>query len=164
MSGEKKRSAELTAVLIEQAVKDIAKIRFYAYGFSGESPLFVYSEPGFKNKKTLGSLRAAGGTPAGDAMMIAAHRIRRQFKGKCLMLVITDGVPNSVSKMRKADEDLRKNGFITIGIGIDDASRRIGDIMKETVMMTDISKLPTQLGKFTKKYLLKLMEKEEDIC
>lgn len=164
MSGEKKRSAELTAVLIEQAVKDIAKIRFYAYGFSGESPLFVYSEPGFKNKKTLGSLRAAGGTPAGDAMMIAAHRIRRQFKGKCLMLVITDGMPNSVSKMRKADEDLRKNGFITIGIGIDDASRRIGDIMKETVMMTDISKLPTQLGKYTKKYLLKLMEKEEDIC
>lgn len=164
MSGDKKLSAELTSVLIEQAVRDITKIRFYAYGFSGSNPLYVYSEPGYRNKKTLGNIRASGGTPAGDAMIIAAHRIRRQFKGKCLMLVVTDGIPDDVAKMRKADEELRRNGFVTIGIGIDDASERIKNIMKETVMMTDISTLPTQLGKYTKKYLLKLMQKEEDIC
>lgn len=160
MRGNKMLNARYAAVLIEQSLKHIQKLHFYAYGFGGSS-LNIYSEDGKSTKYALGSTAADGGTPTAEAMLASAKRIRRRFSGKCLMIVLTDGVPNDINATREADRNLRKSGFYTIGVGIGEASTDISQIMEESIIMTDITGLPLQIGKITKKYLSKLIIKQE---
>ena len=160
-SNDKFIAARDAAVLIEQTLKTLPKIHFFAYGFRGHSPISIYAEDGRGNACSLGSIGHKGGTPTADAMLVAGKRVRKHYGGKCLMLILTDGEPNANQDVPKADAMLRKQNFVPIGIGIDNECWQIKSIMKDAIIMTDIASLPLFLGKLTKKHLNEIIVNEE---
>ena len=161
-SNGKYLAARRAAVLVEQSLRDIPSLQFFAYGYTTHEYMAIYAEGGKSNRYALGSTRHCGGTPTGTAMRVAARRVRKHYGGRCLMLVITDGEPNGNENVAAADSDLRKHGFHPVGIGIDADVMNLKTHFRDSVLMTDIAKLPLFLGKLTKKYLSDMFVYEEN--
>lgn len=158
MSGTKQYKAREAAVLVNEAIARIPNVRFFCYGYTDDR-LNVYSEMNKTSKWSLSATEARGGTPTGQAMEMAAERLRRYGDEPCLMLVMTDGRPDSNSKVVETDSKLRKKGFIPIGIGI--LSSAVSNSFKEYVVLNDITSLPLLLGKMTRKHLDRMLIRSE---
>lgn len=158
MDGEKKTCTRDAAVLVNEAVARIKNVNFYCYGFTTDR-LNVYSEGGKTSKWSLSATEARGGTPTGKAMKMCAERVRRFSRDQCLMLVMTDGNADDNAAVITQDEVLRKKGFYPIGIGI--LSSSVSRTFKDYVVLQDIKKMPFSLGKLTKKYLNKILVKNQ---
>lgn len=161
MHGARTEAARETAILIKEAVKTVDNLDLFIYGFEG-SRITVYQEGRKNNRYTLGSLDACGGTPTADAMEIAYSKMARHSYPASLMLVITDGDPDRPSAVVEADAKLRKKGVIPVGIGIAGCTA-VKKIFKEHVVFDDISQLAPQLGKITKKRLVKMLERHDSL-
>ena len=158
MSGPKLRAARDAAILIQEAINRIRNVSFYCYGYTTEL-LHVYSENGKTSKWALGGTAAISGTPTGDAMAMAAERVRRFTKDPCLMLVLTDGLPDDRHKVEEQDKALRTKRFIPIGVGI--LSSAVENNFKEHVVLTDISSFAVDLGHLTRGKLDKMLVRTE---
>ena len=154
MNRQRKDAARETAVLINEAVKHIPNLELFTYGYTNNE-MNIYCERKNANRYALGSTRASGGTPTGQAMAIAAQRIRKMTASKCLMLVITDGMPDNENTVKQQDELLRKRDFIPVGIWIAGGISNPEKMMKDSVEMTTLDTLAPQIGKIVKKKLLK---------
>ena len=62
----------------------------------------------------------------------------------------------------EADAKLRKKGVIPVGIGIAGCTA-VKKIFKEHVVFDDISQLAPQLGRITKKRLVKMLERHDSL-
>lgn len=157
MSGTRQQAARDVAVLINEAVKGIHNLEFFAYGFTDET-LTIYGERRRANRYALGGTRALGGTPTGAAMEAAAARIRKMTSSKCLMLVVTDGYPNDDVAVEMQDALLPRKGFIPVGVDIA-GSEGVKNLFKEAVSITDMSRLAPELSKIVRNRLMKTIKR-----
>ena len=88
-------------------------------------------------------------------MFLAAQRVRRYTRNPVLMLVLTDGYPDNNELVIRADSELRKDGFIPVGVGILTDAVRNG--YKEHIVMDDISRFAIEMGKLTRNKLDKML-------
>lgn len=162
MNQRRKDAARETAVLVNEAVKHIPNLELFTYGYT-DYEMNIYCERKNASKYALGSTRSKGGTPTGQAMAIAAQRVRKMTQNKCLMLVITDGVPDSVSETKRQDEAVRKKNFIPVGIWIAGEVSNAAAMMKDSVTLTSLPELAPQIGKIVRKKLLKTLQKHDSM-
>lgn len=161
MGGRRLEAARETAILLKEAVKDIENLDLFIYGFGG-NVMHVYQEGRKSERYALGSLNHDGGTPTAQAMEYAFRKMSRHSYPATLMLVITDGDPDSRAKVIETDERLRKKGVIPVGIGIAGCTA-VENIFKEHIVTHDLSDLAPQLGRITKKRLIKMMERHDNL-
>ena len=159
MGGQKQIKAREAAILVNEAIARIQNVRFFCYGYTSDR-LNVYSEMGKTSKWSLSATEARSGTPTGLAMKMAAQRVRKYGPEPCLLLVMTDGQADNSSLVISQDEKLRKEGFIPIGIGI--LSSCVQNTFRESVTLTDISSLPLQLGRMTRKHLDRMLVRSDE--
>ena len=158
MWGSGEQAARDTAVLLNEAFGDIPNIDLYIYGHTATrktTSLFIYRENGFRPRYTLGSTESRAGNHDSIAIREAATRIRRFTTEQCLFFVISDGAPNESPEMvKKAVQDVSKNGFNLIAVSIDPYYDP--EIMYENnVVFTDLPSLAISLGKMIKTTLLR---------
>lgn len=158
MKGSKLEEARQAAVLINEAVKHIDKLELFIYGYTN-SDMNIYCERKNANKYALGSTRAKGSTPSGQAMEIASNRVRKMTDSKCLMLVLTDGAPDNRFEMTEQDKKVRKKNFIPVGIWIGKGAYE--GLMQDYIQLEEFSDLAPKIGKLVKKKLLKTLQKHE---
>lgn len=154
MSGMLLHAAREAAILVNEAIKRIRNVNFYCYGFT-TNQLNVYAEGGKTSPWALSETRASSGTPTGLSMFLAAQRVRRYTRNPVLMLVLTDGYPDNNELVIRADNELRKDGFIPVGVGILTDAVRNG--YKEHIVMDDISRFAIEMGKLTRNKLDKML-------
>ena len=159
MYGGKQQAARQAAILLNEAIKHIRTVNYYCYGYSDS--LHIYCEAGKSSPWSLSEVDAYGGTPTGEAMRYAARRIRRRTNEPVLMLVITDGSAYSTEKVLRADEELRRQRFTVIGVGIQ--TPYVEHSFKDHMTIMDIAEMPVKLGKVARKYLSKTLVKSNEI-
>lgn len=159
MGGQRLYAARDAAVLVNEAIKRINNVNFFCYGFTSQM-INVYSENGKTSKWALGSTDNISGTPTGMAMKLVGERMRRFTSDKVLLLVLTDGAADSSQRVIAEDENLRKKGFIPIGVGI--LNNHVKNTFKEYIVMNDISELALEMGKLTRSRLNKMLVRTED--
>lgn len=161
-------AARKTAVLLDEALSGIPGIDLYIYGHTadvereGETDLIIYKEHGKGTRKGLGSAAARDNNRDGVAIREVARRVRRFTQDKCLFFVISDGAPaaqgyigkEAIADTRKAVTEVTKMGFSPVQIAIN-ACYDPATMFDHFVILDDLSKLPTDLGKMVKAAILK---------
>lgn len=159
MEGEKIEAARDTVVLLNEALSGVRNVELYIYGHTTENGSFVklnaYREGSSpKDKYVLGSIDADWSNIDSKAIREAASRVRARTREKCLFFVISDGAPcEPAENVKKAVNELSKNGFSFVSIGIDfeyDPST----MYEHHVGMIDMSRLAPELGKMIKKAIM----------
>lgn len=146
-----------TAVLLNEALSTVPNVELFIYGHTacGENTeLYLYRDSRYKAKYVLGSTDARAGNNDSIAIREVAANVRKQTKEKCLFFIISDGAPNeSPARVKKAVEDVEKQGFYVVAISIDphyDPSL----MYRRNVNLSDMSRLAIDLGKLVKKAII----------
>jgi len=161
MDGSCEKAARAAAVLLDESVRGLDNLECWIYGFS--SGVFnVYREPDYTNRMSLGGTDSISGTPTHAAMAIAMRRIRRKTRNKCLFVVVTDGAPDNSTETVRMAEEMTKNDFVVVGVGINGA-QRVKSIFPESVVINDMSQLAPQLNRIIRKKIFKTLN-TYDIC
>lgn len=162
MCGTRERLARDTAVLVNEAVGGIPNVGLYIYGYTslGEKNIVRnYREANSVGKRYgIGSVGSFGGTPTAEAILEAAARIRRRTKDRALMFIVSDGcAEGGAQEVRKAADEVRRNGFTPIGISIASSlpEKELRCMYDTYIVMDEISSLASSLGKIVKKAVLK---------
>ena len=157
MWGSGETAARDTAVLLNEALGSVPNVDLYIYGHTASrstTNLFVYRERNFHRKYVLGSTDSRAGNHDSIAIREACARVRKSTIEKCLFFMISDGAPNeSTDMVRKAVQDVEKDGFSVVAISIDpyyDPST----MYSHNVNLTDMSTLAIDLGKIVKKAIM----------
>ena len=157
MWGSGETAARDTAVLLNEALGSVPNVDLYIYGHTASrstTNLFVYRERNFHRKYVLGSTDSRAGNHDSIAIREACARVRKSTTEKCLFFMISDGAPNeSTDMVRKAVQDVEKDGFSVVAISIDpyyDPST----MYSHNVNLTDMSTLAIDLGKIVKKAIM----------
>jgi len=163
MWGPGEMAARDTAILLNEALGDVPNVDLYIYGHTASrstTNLFVYREKGTRKRFALGSTDSRAGNHDSIAIREAAARVRKHTKEKCLFFMISDGAPNeSTELVKKAVQDVEKNGFNLVAISIDpyyDPST----MYEHNVNLTDLSTLSIELGKLVKKAVMDNTKKQ----
>ena len=157
MWGSGETAARDTAVLLNEALDKVPNVDLYIYGHTASrstTSLFVYRERNFHRKYVLGSTDSRAGNHDSIAIREACARVRKSTKENCLFFMISDGAPNeSTDMVRKAVQDVEKDGFRVVAISIDpyyDPST----MYSRNVTLTDLSTLAVELGKLVRKAVM----------
>ena len=157
MWGSGETAARDTAILLNEALDKVPNVDLYIYGHTASrstTSLFVYRERNFHRKYVLGSTDSRAGNHDSIAIREACARVRKSTKENCLFFMISDGAPNeSTDMVRKAVQDVEKDGFRVVAISIDpyyDPST----MYSRNVTLTDLSTLAVELGKLVKKAVM----------
>lgn len=164
MSGKRFVLCRDAAVLITEALKDVPDTELFIYGYTNsknyKTCLFPYIESpkDKKEKYTLGSITAMNCTPTREAIIESAARIRKHSSNKCIMLVLSDGDPDSSRwNVRQAIQGIKKDNFSVIGISIasDLTEQALREMYDLYIMMDQVQDLASELGKTVKRTILK---------
>lgn len=157
MWGSGETAARDTAILLNEALDKVPNVDLYIYGHTASrstTSLFVYRERNFHRKYVLGSTDSRAGNHDSIAIREACARVRKATKENCLFFMISDGAPNeSTDMVRKAVQDVEKDGFRVVAISIDpyyDPST----MYSRNVTLTDLSTLAVELGKLVRKAVM----------
>ncbi len=163
MSGNNIIAARDTAILINEAVKNIEQLELFVYGYS-ESQIKVYGESRRLNKFCMGSINdPEGGTPTGEAMKIVGERVKKLSKENCLMIVITDGRSDNGNLCRQMDNYLReKLNIEVIAVGICN-NQSVKKEFKNSIVQDSIATLASELSKLIKTKLLKKLKRHSNL-
>lgn len=159
MYGSKIAKALETAVLFNESLKQSPDTELYVYGHSadqihsGATEVYVYKEKGYSKEYAIGSCRARRENRDGAAILHVAKRVRHFTEKPCIMFVIADGSPaahhyhDGVSHTRSCVSLVEKMGFTVINIAIE-AHMNPSSMFTNWIKMTNINKLPSELGTF----------------
>lgn len=164
MYGDKIYKARDTAILLNEALKDLPGVELFIYGhtgdsfYSGTTEIRVYREPGYTPKYSLGSVDDRRENRDGRAIEEVAFRVRKQTKEQVLYFIISDGEPSAdsyrgdfaINDTRDSVLRTEKLGFNIIQICVDkcyDPSK----MFKNYLIMTDLNSLAVDLAKLIKK-------------
>lgn len=167
MSGPRIQAARDTAVLVNEALGHIPNVELFIYGHSGDmrysqaTEMFVYREKGYAPKFALGSVTARSQNRDGIAIYETAQRVRKQTKNPVLFFILSDGAPaangyggaSAMEHVRKNVQFAEKMGFNVIQVCINH-SYDPKKMFRNFVIMEDMSKLATDLGKAIKRATL----------
>ena len=161
MSGERMQAAREAAVLVNEAIRRIDNVNYYCYGYT-DNEITVYSEDRRISRWALSDTRAEGGTPTGRAMKVVADRVRGLTRDPAIMLVLTDGHPDSNNEVVQQDKELRKRDIHPIGVGIQTEAVSAG--FSEYVVMQDISTLALAIGRITKNRINRMLVRTDSLA
>lgn len=166
MHGDRMQSARDTAVLITEALDRVKNLEVFVYGFtsgSRECQLTIYKERKRAPNDSLGSTGAYSSTPTAEAIKGAAERIRRLSKSTCLMVVITDGVPDSSIKTVESIKAAEKDGFIVTGVGINSACGNMEQLFGagNFATLTNMGTLANEIAMTVRGRLLKTIKRRK---
>ena len=167
MSGKRISAARDTAVLINEALKNISNVELFIYGHSGDmkrsysTELYVYREKGYAPKFSLGSVEARAQNRDGIAIYEVAQRVRKQTDNPVLFFILSDGAPcagdyGGISAMNHVKEMVKKTeqlGMCVIQVCIFH-SYDPSKMFKHFVIMDNMDQLPIELGRAIKKATL----------
>lgn len=164
MYGEKIYRARDTAILLNEALKDLPGVELFIYGhtgdsfYSGTTEIRVYREPGYTPKYSLGSIDERRENRDGRAIEEVAFRVRKQTKEQVLYFIISDGEPSAdsyrgefaINDTRDSVLRTEKLGFNIIQICVDECYDP-SKMFKNYLIMTDLNSLAVDLAKLIKK-------------
>lgn len=167
MGGKRIEAARDTAVLINEALKNISNVELFIYGHSGDmkrsysTELYVYREKGYAPKFSLGSVEARAQNRDGIAIYEVAQRVRKQTDNPVLFFILSDGAPcagdyGGISAMNHVKEMVKKTehlGMYVIQVCIFH-SYDPSKMFKHFVIMDNMDQLPIELGRAIKKATL----------
>lgn len=168
MGGESIVAARECGVLIREALMGLPNVNLYMYGHSADihgraTDLYVYHEPGYTPKYSLGSMRARSQNRDGAAIWLAASRVRKMNNQPTIMFVASDGAPcasdyDGDAGVRHTREMVKKVqsvlGMRVIQIAINDYVPS-AQMFDHYIKFTDMRTLAKDLGKV----VLKAVEK-----
>lgn len=149
MSGNREREARDTAVLLSAALSGVRNVDVYIYGFT--NTFTIYQEGGNAPCHEIGGIHASGGTPTGQAMLIAMDRVRKHTSDKTLMLVLTDGGADNDHRVHEACKVAEKKNFAVMGVGI---GYDLSHLFKTKIQLSSMQSFSRLLGKTVKEALL----------
>jgi hypothetical protein len=162
MDGKKISDAARCCIALNESTKHIPSAQRFFYGYTsnhfndGDNLITVYQEPGIKSAFGLGSMSAKSSNCDGECIQAVADRIRKFTKRKCLLLIISDGLPVSrngqsseeaIKETRDAVEKITKSGFLPIQIGIDTEPDQQKEMFKHYLTFESSSQLVKDLRK-----------------
>lgn len=165
MTSERIEGSRDAAVLISEAVRHIANLELFIYGFTtnlGTGTIKVYKENGRCDRHALGTTSSTGGTPTADAMELTARRIRKLTRTPCLMIILTDGMPDNKQRTIEQNEALSRKDFVTVGIDIA-GENKIKTVFKDAISTRDMPALAPLLGQLVRKKLKRMMRKHDSL-
>ena len=161
MHGDKLKAARNASVLLAEAMKDLKNINLFVYGHTSTLNTYhqsdnrnvlldVYIEGDLRKRRTLGTLDAFGKNIDSRAIEEVVRRVRTKTSDDCLMIVISDGLPNEpFENVKKAVTDAQRQGFDVLAIGIE-SGLDLTSIYPKSLMMTDLSSFAKDLSKLIK--------------
>lgn len=168
MYGDKIEICKRTCILLNEAFKDRTDTDLYIYGHTADheqdyiTTLSVFKEPGFHAPYALGSIESKSCNRDGYAILLTAKRVRTYSKNPCIMLVISDGLPNglrydgkaAIEHTKKSVHEVEQDNFYVIQIALDSPG---SDLMfKHFVKFQDYSNLPLDLNILLKRLTRRL--------
>lgn len=167
MGGSRIRAARDTAILINEALKQVHNVELFIYGHSGDmrksrsTEMNIYREKGYAPRFSLGKVAARCENRDGVAIEEIAERVRKQTKNPVLMFVLSDGSPDAggyygsaaITHVRNVVSKLEKKNFQIIQVCINH-SYDPSEMFKHFVIMEDMSTLAIELSKTIKKAAL----------
>lgn len=161
-------AARDTAVLLNEALKDLPDVELFIYGHSadehycGTTELRVYRDKKHHPRYALGSVIAHKENRDGTAILEVAKAVRKQTSNNVVMFVLSDGAPaasdyggrSAMADVRTKVNTVEKMGFSVVQICIS-ASYDPKEMFKHFVILEDMSKLAFELGKVLKKAIMK---------
>jgi hypothetical protein len=115
------------------------------------SPLLSHSQPMHKNF----SLEAKGYTPLGEALWWVIQNISILKESRKIIIIITDGEPDSPKNFKLAISEALKNGIEIYGLAID-TDELINFLPGRSIKINNIEELPKKLFWLLSKTLPKL--------
>ena len=167
MMGSRIQAARDTAVLINEALKQVHNVELFIYGHSGDmrksrsTEMNIYREKGYAPRFSLGKVEARCENRDGVAIEEVAKRVRKQTKNPVLMFILSDGEPAAggyygsaaMAHVRNVVTKLEKKNFQVIQVCINH-SYDPSKMFKHFVIMEDMSTLAIELSKTIKKAAL----------
>lgn len=160
MFGEKIQAARDTAVLFAEALKSVGNVKLHVYGYTRdefELELYRYLEPGKNNIYSLGSMRERNCTPTMQAINEVSRRIAPKKDEKTLLIVISDGAPDtSIQSVATETAKAKAKGIKVMGISIDDGlpESSLKKMYGSYVKYNDMGSMVSSLAKVLKKEVL----------
>lgn len=134
------------------ALEAIPNVNPAVTGFGGNStaPVVSIVKHGSKSRARAGHFprTSAGSTPMAEALWYGAFELSKCREERKIIIVLTDGEPDSSEKARYAIDLCEKSGIEVIGIGINLV--KVSDYFKKHIVINDLNELT--------KTLFKLME------
>lgn len=91
--------------------------------------------------------QARGGTPMGEAIWWTFQEMHSLKEERKIILVLSDGYPNSVPNTKAAIETVTEHGYEVLGIGIGEYGHYILDLIENSRAITTIEELaPAMFG------------------
>ena len=163
MWGSGEIAARDTAILLNEALKDVPNVNLFIYGHTATNyttNIYVYREGPFNKKYTLGTTDARAGNHDSVAIREVAARVRKNTSDKVLFFLISDGAPNeSPELVKKAVKDVEKQGFEIVAISIDPYYDP-KSMYDHNVIFSDLQRLAPELGKMVKNAVMKNQNKQ----
>lgn len=96
-----------------------------------------------RGKSDRFALRPTGCTPLAEGLMWASRKLAVRREARKILLVATDGEPNSLTAARVQVETLTRRGFEVMGLGI--ALPRVGDVFPKHCVINSVDEMPRAL-------------------
>jgi hypothetical protein len=118
MSGRLMRSAQEAAIALLE-VCDAATIKVEVIAFDHNIDMVKsFDMPTNKAKAKIGGVDANGGTNTSMAMYQAGKRLIQRAEQRKIMMIVTDGLPSSVTDARSVHDLLKSSGIEVYGLGL----------------------------------------------
>jgi nitric oxide reductase activation protein len=142
MSGEPIRIASQALYASALALEGMEGIEVAAMAFPGNGQVLDFGQSP-RGQQDQFQLRAWGGTPMGEAIQVAMYRLLQQPQARKLLIVLTDGEPNSNALALSMIAAAEQSGIEVFGVGIltDSVQRQFSRWIK----IEDLYELPSKL-------------------
>jgi cobalamin biosynthesis protein CobT len=171
MMGSKIQMAQEAAVFLNEVFGKQPDVELFIYGhmseqnrtvYGGSTDMFIYREPGHREKHSLGSMFAGGANRDGHAILATAQRVRKFTQNPGIFVVISDGAPaaagyhNGIEDTREKVLKAEKLNFNVVQIAIEGhvPSERM---FNHHVKMTDMKTLPADLVSYMSRRVDKMI-------
>lgn len=146
-------AAAEVSVACAQALERISKVRTSIEMFPGYDAfvdatmtLQSFGESARQAVKRLGQINAAGGTPLAAALREVLPRLLKQRAEKHLVILVTDGNPNSIEEVQVLIAQAQAQGVEFMGIGMGEHCQ-IERLLPYSIHIGSTSELPDGLEK-----------------
>jgi Mg-chelatase subunit ChlD len=135
----------------EENLPPSAKVMATALAANGQKDavrtIEIYQFKGFSSTNSdallsLGNMTRVkqGGTPTGDAILIAHSRLSKRPERRHVMMVLTDGAPDDAATCKQAVESVERYGVSVLGMGI--GSNAVQTCFRNWVVIGNANDLP----------------------
>lgn len=139
MKGRKLPLAKQALIAVAEVNQQInVKTDVLAFAGSRVTVVKTFDQPLQTAHAAIGGLRAGGGTPTAEALWDAGLRLAARREERKLMLLVTDGLPQSLEAAQEVAQRVTVSGIELYGIGIGDAGAAVAQFCPKYAVLTGI--------------------------